>query len=121
MAGKLAKILVIDDEFEVRKMLRKMLEKAGYEVTEARNGAVGINEYRKDPADVVITDIIMPDKEGMETIRELKKEFPDVKIIAMTGGNEMYLSTAKKFGVRGAFMKPLNQSKLLGAVKELLT
>ena len=76
------KILIIDDEPYILLMLKKMLEKAGYEVDLAANGQQGMELFEKDQADLVITDIIMPDKEGLEIILEMKKQRPDLKIIA---------------------------------------
>jgi len=82
----MARILIIDDESQIRSMLRLMLERVGYEVDEAPDGLEGIRQYREDPADLIITDLIMPNKDGIGMIIDLKKEFPKVKIIAMSGG-----------------------------------
>ena len=76
-------ILLIDDEDSYRNVLRQVLVNAGYEVIEAANGAEGIRRFFNKPADMIITDIIMPEKEGIETIIELKRAFPKVKLIAM--------------------------------------
>jgi CheY-like chemotaxis protein len=84
-ASSCGRILVVDDEDQMRTMIRQMLEKSGYEVTEARNGREAICRYRERPSDVVITDLIMPEKEGIETIMEFRHEHPDVKIIAISG------------------------------------
>ena len=95
------KILIIDDEPYILLMLKKMLEKAGYEVDMASNGQQGMELFEKDNADLVITDIIMPDKEGLEIILEMKKQRPDLKIIAISGGGrispESYLECATHF------------------------
>ncbi len=82
----MAHILIIDDEHQIRSMLRKVFESEGYIVTEASNGMEGLKCYYENPADLIITDILMPDKEGLETIMALKKENPDAKIIAMSSG-----------------------------------
>ena len=86
----------------MRAMLKKWFEVGGFAVIEASNGKEGIARYREDPTDLIITDLIMPEKEGIETIIELKKEFPDVKIIACTGAEEskkgLYLRMAKMVG-----------------------
>jgi YesN/AraC family two-component response regulator len=82
----MARILIIDDESQIRSMLRLMLERVGYEVVEAPDGIEGIRKYREKPADLIITDLIMPNKDGIGMIIDLKKEFPEVKIIAMSGG-----------------------------------
>lgn len=118
------RILVIDDEDQVRATLRKMLENAGYEVVEAGNGNEGIRLYQENPTDLVITDIIMPDKEGMETIWDLKREYPNVKIIAISGGGGFepgpYLEIAEGFGAMRILSKPFDAEELLVAIRELL-
>ena len=117
-------ILVIDDDDQVRGMLREMLGRAGYEVADAPNGKEGIRLYRQNPADLVITEIIMPEKEGIETIMDLRREFPGVKIIAMSGGGsigpEDYLYMARRLGANRTFAKPLERDELLKAVGELI-
>ena len=117
-------ILIIDDEPKVRLMLRKLFESQGYTVTEAADGNEGIKQYRADPADLIITDLIMPDKEGMETIVELKKDFPDIKIIAMSGGGKFrhtgYLDVAKRLGALQTFEKPIRRKELLDAVSQIV-
>ena len=120
----MAQILIIDDDDQLRLMLRKTLERSGYEVVEAPNGKEGIKRFREMPCDLVITDLIMPEKEGIETIVELKKDFPDVKIIAISGGDrskpESYLNLAKQLGAKRVFPKPIDREELLNAVRELL-
>ena len=120
----MARILIIDDEVQILKMLREMLEGEGYEVMDAPNGKEGIRLYRENPTDLIITDLIMPEKEGIETIVELRRDFPDVKIIAISGGGlldpEQYLSMAKRFGAQYTFAKPVEREELLKAVRELL-
>jgi len=119
-----ARILVIDDEEEVRDILKQMLELEGYEVITAKDGNEGIKLFKQNPADLVITDIIMPDKEGIETIIELRREFPDVKIISISGGGRIgphdYLAMAKKLGAERSFTKPFERKKILQAIEELL-
>lgn len=117
-------ILVIDDDDEVRSVLAIMLDRAGYEVQTARDGNEGIEKYRAHPSDLVITDIVMPEKEGIETITELRRDFPDAKIIAMSGGGKLlagtYLDMARAFGVSHTFTKPVSQEELLSAVHECI-
>ena len=117
-------ILVIDDDDQIRSMLRRVLEHEGYAVEEAADGLEGERTYRENPADLVITDIVMPNKEGIETIKDLVQEFPDVKIIATSGGGRMrpqpYLEIAEALGVDRVFAKPFDIKELLAAVKELL-
>lgn len=118
------KILIIDDEHYILMMLKKMLERAGYEIELASNGNEGLDLFRKSPSDLVITDIIMPEKEGLETIREMKRIQPQMKIIAMSGGGkisaENYLETAKIFGASRIIEKPFTQQTMVSSVKELL-
>ncbi len=121
----MARILIIDDDDQLLEILRKMLSQAGYEVLMASNGSDGIDLYRKEQPDVVITDVIMPEKDGAEVIFELQKEFPDIKIIAMSGGGEIkaedYLeSIASLSNVKHTFEKPFVFDEMLQVVKELV-
>lgn len=120
----MANILIIDDDIQFRTMLRKMIERNGYEVIEASGGKEGIKLYRKNPTDLIITDLIMPEKDGIETIQELKKEFPDIRIIAISGGGRLgpqdYLHLAKMFGVQRTLTKPIELPVLLQTIEELL-
>ena len=117
-------ILVIDDEYPIRKLLRKLLEKEGYEVSDAVNGRHGLQLHREKPADLVIIDIIMPEKEGIETIRDFQRDYPETEIIAISGGGrispEIYLDIVKKMGLKYTFAKPVNNEELLKTVRELL-
>lgn len=118
------RILVIDDDDGVRMLLRRVLEQEGYEVEEAANGAIGVRAYRDSAADLVITDIIMPDKEGIGTILELREVQDDVKIIAISGGGRIsstdHLKTAEDLGVFCTFKKPFDRQELLDAIKSAL-
>ena len=120
----MARILIIDDESQIRSMLRLMLERVGYEIAEAPDGIEGIRQYRENPADLIITDLIMPNKDGIGMIIDLKKEFHKVKIIAMSGGGvnrpEGYLDGAKKLGATRTLTKPIDRDEMLKAVKETL-
>ena len=117
-------ILVVDDEEQVRNMIRTMLENVGYEVSEAPNGRVALRSHHDHPADLIITDLIMPEKEGIETIREIKRDFPEVKIIAISGGGvnkpAQYLDLAGKIGADLTLAKPFKRNELLQAVSTLL-
>jgi PAS domain S-box-containing protein len=119
-----ARILIIDDDVEIRAMLRNILERTGYEVVDAPDGKVAMRLHRNEPADLIITDLIMPEKEGIETIIELKRDFPEVKIIAISGGGRSgakdYLSIAQQMGAMRIFSKPIDRDDLLEAVRELL-
>lgn len=117
-------ILVIDDDQHVRGMLRTVLEDSGYNVLEAPDGNVGVQLFGENRVDLIITDIIMPDKEGLETIREIKASSPDAKIIAISGGAKVgpgtYLKLAERLGAQRAFEKPIQISVLLSSISELL-
>jgi len=120
----MAKILVLDDELSILLMIKKMLEKAGHEVSLALNGREGMELFEKNRPDLLITDIIMPEKEGLETIFELRRKFPELKIIAISGGGRIspdgYLPGAKLLGADMTFQKPLDQKEFLQAVSQLL-
>lgn len=119
-----ARILVIDDEPQVRAMLRQMLEREGYEVLEAEEGGAGMKLYQTQSPDLVITDILMPGKEGIETILAMRKAHPDVKIIAISGGRRMgkldILPIAQTFGAVYTLAKPFEREELLEAVQAVL-
>ncbi len=118
------RILVVDDEYQVRKMLRQTLERSGFEVVEASDGKEALKHYHADTIDLVITDIIMPDKEGIETIIDLRKINPNVKIFAISGGGKVspgdYLILAGRSGAMRTFTKPLDREEILVAIKEAL-
>ena len=114
------RILVIEDDDSFRKLLIHYLEVAGYEVVDAPDGDIGTMLYRENPTDLIITDIFMPEKEGIETIIELKRDFPDVKIIAISGSGYRYLGCAEEFGALRTFSKPLDGDRIEKAVNELL-
>lgn len=120
----MAKILVFDDEPSILLMIKKMLEKAGHEVDIALNGKEGMALFQKHKPDLVITDIIMPEQEGLETIISLRKNYPDLKIIAISGGGRIgpdgYLPGAKLLGANAVFTKPLMQKEFMQAVSDLL-
>jgi len=121
----MARILVIDDNDEFRELFRIMLEKSGYEVVEAGDGEEALKLYERQPADLVVSDIIMPGKEGVSTMVELRRRYPGVKIIAMSGGGfegpDEYLESARLVGgaVR-VFAKPFKFDQMLEAIKEEL-
>ena len=116
------RILIIDDEESIRNVLCSLLEGAGYEVMEAENGRVGIQQCKRMPVDLVITDIIMPEGEGFETIRELRRSYPGMKIFAMTGARISrqldILTIAATFGAVRTFDKPFELVEILKAVQE---
>ena len=111
----MATILVIDDHEPIRRLLRAVLERAGHEVTGAPNGRLGLAVYRERPADVVITDLLMPEMNGLDLILELTRAFLDVKVIAMSGApdREKTLDAAKLLGVQHTFHKPFSMDALV--------
>lgn len=118
------RILIIDDELQIRVMLRQALEKAGFEVDEAPDGKEGIDCFKKNRADLIITDIIMPEKEGIETIMAFKRLDQNVKIIAISGGgriqSEDYLNIATKVGACCSFAKPFSIIELISKINQIL-
>jgi DNA-binding response OmpR family regulator len=119
----MASVLVIEDDQEVRDFLVAVLTRAGHTVTAASNGSDGVVMFRENPAQVVITDIIMPEKDGIETILDLRREHPQLKVIAISGGGrstpENYLHSARLLGADRAIRKPFKNEEILAAVKEL--
>jgi CheY-like chemotaxis protein len=118
------RILIVEDDEQVREMIRQVLEMEGYHVLEASDGRHGIRLCREDPADLLITDIFMPEKDGLQVIREIRLDRPNAKIIAISGGGETvagdFLRHASIFGADRVFSKPLSLSELVLAVRELL-
>lgn len=119
-------VLVVDDEDQVRQLIRETLEQAGYAVQEARDGKEGLDRYRTNPTDLVIMDILMPDQDGLESIMTLRREFPASRVIAITGGSDMigilnFLDVAKMLGARRTLQKPFEMKTLLDAVDAELT
>jgi DNA-binding response OmpR family regulator len=117
-------ILIIEDDDLVREMLQRLLEREGYQVTTAIEGGEALRIFRHSSPALVITDLIMPGKEGIETILELRREQPEVKIIAISGGGRIgpdgYLKLAGSIGASRTFSKPLDRHVLLAAIRELL-
>ena len=122
--GKARRILIIDDDDLVRETLRRVLEAAGFQVVEAPDGRQGTLLYRRDPVDLVITDLLMPVKEGIETIRELRQINADAKIIAISGGGRAgavdFLEMARKLGANRVIAKPFRPTELVKAVRAVL-
>jgi CheY-like chemotaxis protein len=118
------RILLIDDEALARDMLWQMLERAGYDVVEAASGREGLQHYQTTAIDVIITDILMPDQDGLETIQELRRLAPEAKIIAISGGGQSglldLLPIAAKLGAQRTLWKPLRRLELLEAIRQLV-
>jgi DNA-binding NtrC family response regulator len=115
----MATILVIDDQEPIRALLRIALEGAGHEVREASDGRRGLARYRERAADLIITDLLMPEMTGLELLLELTRTFLNVKVIAISGAleGEGELNVAKLLGARQTFQKPLDMEQLLSAVR----
>ena len=117
------RVLVIDDDDGVRDMLQCMLEREGYEVSVAGDGQDAEKWFQQKRFDLVITDILMPEKEGIQTIIDLRKVCPQTKIIAISGGGvggpEHYLKSAQSFGANRIFAKPFDCDDMLTAIREL--
>ena len=118
------RILVIDDDDDFRSILRTALEQDGYRVEEARNGREGLQRYVVAPTDIVMTDLLMPEREGLETIRALRQINPQVKIIAISGGGATgrlnFLPLARMFGALQTLQKPFTLQELQEVVREVV-
>ncbi|HEY1792243.1 MAG TPA: response regulator [Opitutaceae bacterium] len=117
-------ILIVDDEPGIRELLCLMLQAAGHTVVTAENGIEAPKILASQSVDVVISDLLMPERDGLEFITEVRKKFPSVKIIAMSGGGHIardsYLRIAKNFGAHVLLEKPFSQSGVLGAIEAVL-
>ena len=116
-----ATVLVVDDDAEIRNVLRLMLETGGYHVLEAANGRQAVVEILRQPVNLVLTDLIMPEQEGIETIQALRRDHPQPRIIAMSGafGGE-FLRIPKLLGAHSTLQKPLRMDDVLDAVARAL-
>ena len=114
------KILVVDDNLMMRRLIMNLFPEQNMAFDEAADGNEGLEKIRQHNYDLVITDIVMPGMEGIEMIIQAKKQFPELKIIAMSGGKPYYLYLAKKLGIEAVFTKPLNHQKFYEKVKSLL-
>lgn len=127
-------VLVIDDEAGVRSSMELVLTRGGFRVVTADNGRTGVEAFGKDPADVVIVDVIMPRWNGIDVIKAIRESHPGARIIAISGGGnfgplgykpdtlvtESYLATAAKYGADAVMQKPFHRSELLALVRSLL-
>jgi DNA-binding response OmpR family regulator len=120
----MARILIIDDNAQLREMLNLMLTQAGHEVAEAGSGELGVKLYKEKPAEVVVVDILMPEKGGLETIVELKRDFPNAKVIGISGGFQKKTdesgTLAELLGIERTLSKPFAPEELLKAIREVL-
>ena len=117
-------ILIIDGDDSVRESLRRTLHKEGYTIMEASEGRRGLKQLERQPVDVILLDMFMPDKDGLETIMALRRTHPGMKIIAMSGGGFKgrvdVLDVAKKLGVRRTLAKPFTREELIEAVEQVV-
>jgi len=120
-----ARILVIDDDPVVRGMLVEMLQREGYEVDEAEDGRVGMRRFREHPSALVITDVLMPEQEGLETLMQLRHSGEPVKVMAISGGGRIgpdtLLNAARTLGADAILAKPFGREELLEKVSALLS
>jgi len=130
----MTRIIVIDDEEDIRNVLQEVLERAGYDVDTADNSDAGLDLLRDKGADLVITDIIMPGKDGVDTAYQIRMEFPNTRIIVMSGGGNVapteyepssikttaYLASADAAGADLTMTKPFDRNEILEAVNELV-
>jgi DNA-binding response OmpR family regulator len=118
------RILVIDDDAGVRETIRRALDEHPYEVITAENGARGLSVFRSAPADLVITDIVMPTMEGLQAIRELRRERPALPIIAISaggrGGRHDFLEIARRLGAWEILVKPFDPDELIARIESCL-
>ncbi len=121
----MARVLIIDDNEDLRELVQVILVGAGYDVELAEDGQSGVAAQRVKPADLIVTDIFMPVQDGIETIAQVRREFPNVKILAVSGGGKTthsrgYLTTASQIGADDTLAKPFEHDQLLRAVADLL-
>ncbi len=120
----MATILVIDDDAAMRRLILRVLATRGHALLEAENGEQGLKLLEDQTPDLIITDILMPGKEGIETIREVRERSPDTKIIAISGGggshDMMFLDIAKTFGAQASLAKPFRPDELIEVVDRVL-
>ena len=119
----MARILIIDDSQDILRLLRLILESAGHTVYDAADGVAGMHIFRKERPELVITDIFMPEQDGLATIRMLRHEFPTVKILAISGGGQFgtlnYLDIAETLGADAVLSKPFTSEALLAILQNL--
>ncbi len=116
------KILIVDDDDGIRDLFRIWLEREGFVVYEAENGRKGVEVQLSNPVDLLICDLIMPVQEGIETITQFRDDFPEIGIIAISGGGKIgpdsYLAVAEHLGAWRVFTKPVDMPLLIETIKE---
>ncbi len=120
----MARIIVIDDQEPIRRVVRRALEKEGHEVLEASDGEIGEQLLERSPADVVITDIFMPGQDGIVTLRQIRKRFPAVKVIVISGGDSSGMldlrQDAELLGAVKSLQKPFSAREIMDVVRDVL-
>jgi CheY-like chemotaxis protein len=120
----MARVLVVDDDVHARMVTRAILEHAGIEVVEAADGAAGLRAYRDASPDLVVCDLFMPEVDGLELIRQLRRESPGVKVIAISAGGfdgtVDLLAVARRLGATAVLPKPFSPQALVQAVEQAL-
>jgi len=120
----MARVIVIDDQEPIRRVVRRALEKEGHEVLEASDGEIGEQLLERSPADVVITDIFMPGQDGIVTLRQIRKRFPAVKVIVISGGDSSGMldlrQDAELLGAVKSLQKPFSAREIMDVVRDVL-
>lgn len=116
----MARILIMDDDETVRVALRTLLQKHGHDVIEAMNAIEGAKTYNQEHLDLVITDILMPERDGVEALLELRTQQPQIKTIVISGEAPEFLPIVEDLGANRAIAKPFKGQEVLDAVNELL-
>jgi len=116
----LAQILIMDDDASVRTALKTLLQKEGHEITEAHNAAEGAKIYSTSAPDLIITDLLMPERDGVEALLELRSQYPNIKTIVISGDAPEFLPIVEDLGAGRTIAKPFKNDEVLAAVKELL-
>ncbi|MCC6486956.1 MAG: response regulator [Candidatus Hydrogenedentes bacterium] len=120
----MAKILIVDDEADIRRVFRAILARAGHEVRDAANGKAGLETFREWPADLIITDVFMPEKDGLEVVMDIRRISKEVKILAVSGGGPFapndFLAMAQSLGANAILYKGVNAETFLTTVNDLL-
>lgn len=129
----MTRVIIIDDEADIRTVLKEVLVRAGFEVDAVSNGSDGLDLLREKGADLIVTDIIMPGKNGVETVYDIRMEFPKTKIVVISGGGniapmdyepsaiktEAYLASASEAGADVTLTKPFDREELINIVRQL--
>ncbi|MFK7848410.1 MAG: response regulator [Rhodothermales bacterium] len=117
----MVKILIVEDEDELRNALRRTLEMNGYEVTLASDGRQGLEEIASNKPDIVLTDIFMPGMEGLETIRTLATKYPELPVVVMTGSlDPLFIELSLRFGALKGLNKPFSADELFMTIEKAL-